>query len=116
MADSIDLMARKVLMSAHLYYDLDSAILWDGEADQLALEVSKRWDELSPTMQYMLGGDQEAIRHSTCHCLVSRATINGARSWHSHMIGWEPEKLSVFRGDTFETEPGKWLLLQKIGS
>ena len=111
--DSLDLKARKALMSAHLYYDLDSPILWDTEFDALCLELADRWDELSRLRQIMLGDDPVALRATGSHFQISRQTMGGARSWHNDLIGWTPDKHPAFVG---EAHPEAKVFLQKIGA
>lgn len=52
----IDLKARRLLMSAYLYYQRASPVLTDDEYDLMAREVAAKWKSLPPQVQWQLGG------------------------------------------------------------
>lgn len=74
---SADLIARWVLMLAHLYYDRGVSLVDDATYDELSCLVADRWDELSETRQTMLGSPDE-IRATGSGVLLSRAAIGAA--------------------------------------
>lgn len=86
-----DLKARKILMSAHLYYDRNCHVLTDGEFDSLCMEIFEEWDELDAFRQWQLGGDPIDIVTTACHVLITRATVGGAESWYESLNGHAPE-------------------------
>lgn len=55
-----DLVARKLLVAAFLYYVLDEPItMSDGEYDKMSIYVSKNWSKLHPDRQWALGNPTE---------------------------------------------------------
>ena len=85
-----NLAARRVLMSAYLYYELASPVLSDAEYDDLARLVSDRWDDLTPMLQWQLGS-KEAIRSSGHQVHLTQMTCGGAREWHKSVRGYYPK-------------------------
>lgn len=77
---SLDLTARKVIMSSMLYYGLDEPILSDGEFDEYCKRLAKEWDNLDNQRQFCLGSP-EKISTSGFHVKVSMAAEMGAISW-----------------------------------
>lgn len=77
---SLDLVARKVLMSSFLYYSLGRPVVNDAQFDAWCRRLAKEWDDLDRYRQWQLGSAEE-IRHSGFHVKVTEATIGGARSW-----------------------------------
>ncbi len=75
-----NLAARKLIMSAYLYYRCDCPVLSDGEYDKLSLFVSDHWDELSEQMQWQLG-DREGIRATGMGILITQMGQDAAHSW-----------------------------------
>lgn len=79
-SESIDLIARKVLMASFLYYSLDISIVPDEVFDKWCVTIGDRWDELDRHRQWQLGSAKE-IRASGFHVKLTRAVIGGALSW-----------------------------------
>lgn len=73
--------ARKIVMSAYLYYRCDLNILPDSEYDTLVNLVTAHWKELPPIFQYQLGSPEE-LRSSGFHILVTPYSEAGARQWY----------------------------------
>lgn len=77
---SLDLIARKVIMSAVLYYGLGKPIVSDAEFDGWCKKLAKNWDKLDRYQQWQLGSPEE-IKSSAFHVKVSWASAGGAHSW-----------------------------------
>lgn len=82
----IELMARKIIMSAYLYYYADENILPDVEYDSLSRIVAMNWDQLIPLRQFQLG-DPDALKASGYHIIQNYASEGGARSWYFYKKG-----------------------------
>jgi hypothetical protein len=89
-AGTLDLMCRKILMSAHLYYDRSSPVLSDAEFDQLCETVVKNWDRLDSMRQWQLG-DKNDLKASGMHVKLTLQTVKGAEAWHMDVFGKLPE-------------------------
>lgn len=87
---SIDLKARKVIMSAYLYYRRSSPVLSDGAYDTLTREVAAGWPDLSPFRQWQLESP-EALLASGSHAKVTMAAECGAIEWHEAVKGTPPD-------------------------
>lgn len=78
--DSLDLCARKVIMSAFLYYSLDAPKLSDAEFDALCKRCIEEWDQLSPLRQFQLGS-KEDLATTGYHIKITYAGVYGALDW-----------------------------------
>ena len=77
---SPDLAARKLIMSAYLYYRCDTSVLSDGDYDKLSLFVADSWEQLSEQLQWQLG-DREGIRATGIGILITQMGQDAAHSW-----------------------------------
>jgi len=93
---SPDLKARRVLMSAHLYYDLGSPILSDSEFDALCFEVYEDWDQVSKFHQWQLGDPVELVS-SAHHVYLTELTVDAAAAWHISETGHAPQAPYAFK-------------------
>lgn len=78
--ESLDLIARKVLMTSFLYYSLDELLVSDEQYDKWCKRLSKRWYKLDRIRQWQLGSPEE-IRTTGYHVKVTHSTIGGALAW-----------------------------------
>lgn len=78
--DSLDLCARKVIMSAMLYYSLDAPKVSDQEFDAMCKRCIKEWDQLSPLRQFQLGSPEE-LATTGYHIKITYYGVYGALSW-----------------------------------
>ena len=84
--NSTDLIGRKFLMSSWLYYTMSESVLNDFEFDDMGVYLSDNWDELSPTMKFLLNNRID-IRSSGFSVNITRATIGGAMAWLEKSTG-----------------------------
>ncbi len=78
--ESLDLIARKVIMASLIYYSLDEAIISDAQFDKWCQKLSNLWFRLDTYRQWQLGSRME-IRATGFHIKVSTASYGGAVSW-----------------------------------
>lgn len=104
---ALDLKARRVVMSALLYYRYDSPVLSDGVYDALVKEVVERFDELAPIRQWQFES-AEALHATTFHVKVTTAAHYGALAWHEKVHGGLP-------ADAEDKYPRTWKLHKKFG-
>jgi hypothetical protein len=81
---SPDLMARKVIGAAFLYYIYDVSIMLDSEYDALCTSLAERWDELSPTKKFQLESP-EILKTTGYHIKVTEYNVRGALTWAKQM-------------------------------
>lgn len=86
MIDPPDWAARRLLISAYLYYVLDSPRMSDAEYDRLSLVVSRGWDELAPDRKWALR-DPEAIRSTGAHIRFSSFVVAVALNYYKYQTG-----------------------------
>jgi hypothetical protein len=79
--NGLNLVARKVIMSAALYYGADSPAVDDATYDRMTHIIEGMWDEVDPYLQWQLGG-LEGLTTSGFDYKVTAATIGGAVSWY----------------------------------
>lgn len=79
-ADSADLIARKVLMSAVLYYGLDQPLVSDGQYDEWCKIVSRHWSSLHQDRQWQMRSPDDVLT-SGFDFRITQHTIGGTRSW-----------------------------------
>lgn len=105
---------NKVLMSAHLYYDLSSPVLPDHEYDEMSRNLADNWDLLDEYSKWLLG-DADGIRASGMGVKLTFDTVKNAAKWHKEVFGSEPEgyynfadyaKESRYWATTFRTISG----------
>ncbi len=84
-----DLAARRLLMSAHLYYDHSQPILSDAENDALAKYVSDHFDDLHPTRIWQLR-NRKIILATTHHVKLTTQTIEASHAWYYSVKGSWP--------------------------
>lgn len=87
---SLDLTARKVVMSSLLYYGWNSPILSDGEYDQMCIDLANDWDQLSAFRQWQLGDDPLDILASGMFVKVTLQAAYGAREWYRSVNKTQP--------------------------
>lgn len=92
---SPDLAARRVAMSAYLYYQQSSPVLTDDEYDALARYCAEHWDELDAFRKWQLGGSSKAIAHSGHQVRVTKAAEGGAFAWHLETWGRHPPRAVI---------------------
>lgn len=92
--EDYDLAARKVVMSAYLYYRRAAPVLSDGDYDALTRYVADGWPKLSPCRQWQLES-KAALLATGSHCKVTRAAEGGALAWHTSVFGCEPEGFMI---------------------
>lgn len=90
--DSVDLVARWVLMLSHLYYDRGVSIVDDADYDAMCAEVADAFDDLSEHMQQLLG-DPDTLRSTGMDVLLPRRAVSAA------------ERLAKELGETLEPRP-----------
>ena len=79
--EAVDYLARKVLMSAVLYYGLDSPLVSDDQYDAWCRAVKRGWDHLDPIRQWQMR-DPEGIS-TGFDFRITQATVGGTWSWLS---------------------------------
>jgi hypothetical protein len=79
-SDSVDLIARKVLMSAVLYYGLDNPLVSDAKYDDWCGQIIRDWDDVRDDRQWQLRSPQD-VKTSGFDFRITRATLGGARDW-----------------------------------
>lgn len=87
---SIDLAARQVVMSAHLYYDRGSTVLSDADYDALTERVASGWRDLRPFLRWQLGSPEEILA-TGAGVKLTLAAIHGADAWHRKVLKRAPE-------------------------
>jgi hypothetical protein len=101
-----DLKARRLLMSAHLYYDRDSPVLSDADYEALSdavaheLEIAELTGEsdIDPVRLAQLGSADQ-VRSSGFHLRLTQATVGGAEAWHLAETGEPVDTPYVFDGE-----------------
>lgn len=91
-----DLRARRLLMAAHLYYDRHHNVMSDAAYDALSLQVISDMEMMASGLPgveqiqairlYQLGSVED-LRASGFHLKFTRATIGGAESWCTEVVG-----------------------------
>lgn len=106
-ADSIDLVARKVVMLSLLYYSLDASLVPDTEFDLMCKRLYDEWDDLSPIRQWQLE-PREDIRASGFHVKVTTAASYGALAWADKVL---KNNLHMVTKKEWQRHPehGRWL-------
>lgn len=99
----LDLAARRILMSAFLYYRYNDPVLDDGRYDKLSQIVADNFTLLRPALQWQMES-AEAIRASGYHCKITWATIGGAAHWYG-----------AEKGRPIIIQPGQWEWKQERG-
>lgn len=77
---NLDHIARKVLMSAYLYYHRNAQVLSDAENDKLCLTLFNNWDNIPERYKFLLGNKND-IAYTSHHCKYSRLVEAGALAW-----------------------------------
>lgn len=77
---SLDLAARRVIMSSMLYYGLDKPVLSDAEFDDLCRRVADNWNMLSEQRRICLGSPDE-IRTTGVHVKITTQAEGAAIDW-----------------------------------
>ncbi len=94
--NSLDLTARKVLMSAYLYYHRDTSVLSDAENDSLCADLYLNWDDVPQRYMPLLDPDNtngESIMATTHHCKFTKLVEGGALAWLNKIKGEKLEPL-----------------------
>lgn len=74
-----DLVARRLLVCAYLYYVLDaSPLMPDCDYDAQSVYVAEHWYDLDPVRQWQLG-DPGSTRATGAHFKFTAYTVGGAR-------------------------------------
>jgi hypothetical protein len=91
---SLDLVARRAVMSAMLYYGLDHPVLSDEEYDRANQRVIAEWANLSPLLKWQLGSPTD-LAATGFQIKVTMACAGGAASWSGvRCVPTEPWKFS----------------------
>jgi hypothetical protein len=77
---SLDLIARRVVMSSMLYYGLDTSLWSDADYDEGCKRLVAEFDQLDPMRQWQLDS-AEAISASGFKVKVTQAAAHGALAW-----------------------------------
>lgn len=78
---SIDLIGRRVLMAAYMYYVLDeTAMMDDAEYDRLSYLCAKHWDELDRDRQWAFDTPED-LRASGSGFFFSSACVHAVYQW-----------------------------------
>lgn len=78
--NSLDLTARKVIMSAFLYYSLDAPKLSDQEFDRMCKRCIDNWDKLDPLRKLQLGS-KEDLATTGYHIRITQFGVSAAMRW-----------------------------------
>lgn len=89
MTISLDLAARRVIMSCMLYYGLETPILSDGEFDTLCRRVANEWDDLDEQRRLCLGSPDQ-IRATGMYVKITALAESGAISWLEKVGLYDP--------------------------
>jgi hypothetical protein len=85
MNDSLDLLCRKLLMSAFLYYHCDAQVWSDGEYDLASEKIAKHWAYVPIQYKVLLDPDAtnepSAIRATGFHFLYTERIESAATAW-----------------------------------
>lgn len=100
--ESLDLCARKVIMSAMLYYSLDAPVLSDQEFDAMCKRCIDNWEDLSPLRQFQLGSPEE-LATTAYQVKITHAGVHGALDWAGYknrkvLFHQKPKKKRLERG------------------
>jgi hypothetical protein len=83
--DSIDLLCRKVLMSAYLYYVCDTAVWSDAAYDQACEKIAGYWPFIPVEYKVLfdpeMTNDPATVRSTGMHFLVTERIMFAATSW-----------------------------------
>lgn len=77
---SLDLKARRVIMSAMLYYGLGTSLIPDEVNDRWVRDLVRGFDRLERNRQWALG-PVESLRATTMHVKVTTQAASGAVAW-----------------------------------
>ena len=86
----LDLAARRVIMSAMLYYGLGKPILSDGEFDELCGRLVTEWNDLSEQRKLCLGSPEELLAGGY-HIKITTIAEDGAISWLESAGLYDPD-------------------------
>jgi len=82
--NDLDFAARRVLMSAYLYYWRSESVLDDFENDYLKKELYENWDNVPLRYKPLLDPDltgHHSLSAGTSHCKYTRMVESGAVAW-----------------------------------
>lgn len=77
---SLDLKARRIIMSAMLYYGLNTSLIPDEVNDRWVRDLVRGYDQLDRVRQWALG-PVEALQATTMRVKVTSAAVGGAVAW-----------------------------------
>lgn len=86
-----NIAAKKLIMSAYLYYRCDVSVLSDGDYDKLSVHVYDHWDELTDQLKWQLG-DREGVRSTGIGILITQLGQDAAHSWYRQETGNDVER------------------------
>lgn len=81
---NLDLIARKVLMSAYLYYHRDTCVVSDAENDAMCMNLYLNWKDVPQRYKPLLDPDNtdgEVFLSTSCQCKFTRLVEGGAIAW-----------------------------------
>lgn len=91
---NVDLVGRKVIVAAFLYYMLDTPSMSDAQYDRMSQFVADYWDQLSPDRQWCMR-DPDQTRASGSHfrftSLAASAALNRYKYITGEHLGWHPD-------------------------
>lgn len=96
-----DLIARRVVMSAFLYTELNSPVLSDADFDRSCQRVAERWQDVQPIRQWQLGSPENILTTSQ-HVKITRQSLDAAVAWYKYEFPKRPELVC-------RVDPGRWL-------
>lgn len=93
--ESLDLIARKVIMTSMAYYGLGVSLVSDAQFDKWCQKLSKLWFRLDTFRQWQLGSREE-IKTSGFHVKVTEAAAGGTFAWLKEQ-GFKPRQINPTR-------------------
>lgn len=91
--ESLDLIARKVIMTSVAYYGLGISIVTDDQFDKWCQKLNRLWFRLDPFRQWQLGSREE-IKSTGFHIKVTQAAFGGLLSWLEEQ-GLKPRQITI---------------------
>ena len=111
---SLDLKARWVIMSAHLYYRHASPIIYDSYYDRLTQEIARSWAQLDSFRQWQFGS-LEDFQATGGHIKVTTYAESAAMAWHKAVKGIYPQGLRVREDEWKPDVRCRWTYAEPVG-
>jgi hypothetical protein len=103
----LDLVARRVIMSAFLYYGINAPVASDAEFDAWCARLVTEWDRLDPLRRWQLEPRVD-LAATGMHVKITVAAAHAACAWHEAVRGHWPDT-SRFPGEPGICPPGTTL-------